>query len=120
MNADESEAGGDTVIDWRAARNLTGGDENLLNDLVELFPQEGAKHLAAIKTAIEHGDVAALTRAAHTLKSSAKLFGAQALADCAQQIENLNGDVDAAAERLPELERETKRVVAALNQGEER
>ena len=107
------------VIDWNAARSLTGGDEGLLDELVEMFPQESAKHMEAIGDAIESGDGEALNRAAHTLKSAARLFGASALADCAQQIETLagQGEIGEARDRVPELARALERVLGALRQG---
>ena len=112
---DDAEA----VVDWNAARSLTGGDDALLDELIELFPEESAKHLAAIRAAIEEGDAPALTRAAHTLKSSARLFGAKGLAARALELEELgrcSKPADALA-RLPELESETERVLAALKRG---
>ena len=119
MNADRSEEEGANVVDWEAARNLTGGDEDLLRELVALFPIEGAKQLAAMKAAIDEKDGEALGRAAHTLKSSAKLFGAQVLASCAQEIESMSADVDRAARSLPDLERHFERVAAVLARGAE-
>lgn len=119
MNADHAKEQSADVVDWEAARNLTGGDDGLLKDLVEMFPLEGARQLAAMKAAIEEKDGDALGRAAHTLKSSAKLFGAQVLANCAQEIESMSADLDGATQSLPELERHFERVVAALEQGVE-
>ncbi len=109
----------DHPVDWSVARNLTGGDEDLLNELIDLFPAESERHLSAVREALERADGASLTLAAHTLKSSARLFGATALAACALEIENLarSSDLDDAARHLPELEEELRRVIAALERG---
>lgn len=106
-------------IDWDVVRSLTGGDEELLKELIDLFPQESAKHLQEIRTAIELGDGPSLARAAHTLKSSARLFGASALAAHALDMETLgqSSSIGQAKARWPELETETGRVIAALTRG---
>jgi len=106
----------DPAIDWDTAHNLTGGDEELLDELIELFPEESTKHLEEIRVAIEQGDASSLTRAAHTLKSSARLFGALSLADRALEMETLgqSSSIQEAQARLPDLTTETRRVNAAL------
>lgn len=118
MNDSDLERNAGDVVDWEAARQMTGGDDALLDELVALFPEESAKHLEAIREAIGNQDSESLNRAAHTLKSSARLFGASALATCALTIENLAGtaEMDEAAALVPELESHLRRVVAALQQ----
>ena len=116
-NDTDSDAG--IPIDWQVARTLTGGDDALLDELLELFPEESEKHLEAIRVAIEEGDGPSLTRSAHTLKSSAKFFGAATLAACALEMEALgeSSSTGEAEARLPDLQTETSRVIAALKQG---
>ena len=106
-------------VDWEVAGTLTGGDEELLNELIEMFPEEASKHLAAAGLAIEAGDGASLTRAAHTLKSSAKLFGATSLAARAQVMESLGRSLnfEDARTALPVLRVELDQVMRALRQG---
>lgn len=118
MEDDDTTEHGDPV-DWKVAQNLTGGDEELLEDLISLFPAESERHLGTVRQAVEQSDGALLTRAAHTLKSSARLFGADALAACALKIENLarSSELTEAAGHVDELENEVRRVVTALEQG---
>lgn len=106
-------------IDWEVARTLTGGDDALLDELIALFPVESAKHLEAIRIAIEQGDGPSLTRAAHTLKSSAKIFGATTLAACALEMETLGQSTSTreAEARLADLRTQTSRMIAALHRG---
>jgi HPt (histidine-containing phosphotransfer) domain-containing protein len=116
---DKTESDAGIPIDWQVARNFTGGDDALLDELLELFPEESEKHLEAIRIAIERGDGPSLARAAHTLKSSARLFGASTLAARALEMETLgqsSSTVEAEA-RLPDLQTQTSRVIAALKQG---
>jgi HPt (histidine-containing phosphotransfer) domain-containing protein len=119
MDPDDADAANGATVDWDAARSLTAGDDALLAELVELFPSESSKHLEAIKTALAEEDDASLTRAAHTLKSSARLFGATSLVASASEMETLgqSSELGAARERLPKLEAEIGRVVEALQRG---
>jgi HPt (histidine-containing phosphotransfer) domain-containing protein len=116
MSMDDPDDGATGDVDWKVVRKLTGGDEGLLDELIALFPQESASHLDSIRKAIADGDGESLTRAAHTLKSSAALFGARELAECAREMETAGGTADAveAAARLEALEEATARVVATL------
>ena len=116
---DKTESDAGVPIDWQAARNFTGGDDALLDELLQMFPEESEKHLEAIRAAIEQNDGPSITRAAHTLKSSARFFGAATLAARASEMETLGESLNTAeAEaRLLDLQRETSRVIAALKQG---
>jgi HPt (histidine-containing phosphotransfer) domain-containing protein len=104
------------VIDWEVARSLTGGDEDLLREVSEMFPEESRRTLADIRSAIETGDARRLTRGAHLLKSTAGLFGASALVEAAFEMERLGDDAQlgSAGLRLEALEAATTRVCAAL------
>ena len=65
------------------------GDRTIVVELVTSFLGELPKRGTAITAALDNGDSAAAGRAAHTLKSSARLLGADALADVCQEIEHL-------------------------------
>lgn len=114
--SNETTDGGESPIDWQVALSLTAGDVQLLKELIELFPAEAAKHLAAVRQAIADRDAEQLTRAAHTLKSSAGFFGAPTLVACALRVEQLGkeSEIDGARECLAALEAETLRLTAAL------
>ena len=103
-------------IDWNVARQLTGGDETLLADLVAMFPQQSQKQLDEMRSGIAAADGARLERGAHSLKSSARLFGANDLAAVALELEHSGRDADFthAQTRLDALERELDRVVTAV------
>jgi protein-histidine pros-kinase len=73
--------------EWSAALRAAGGDEALLRELIETFQREGPALMEAALQALREGDRSALRRAAHTLKSSLGLFGADAARDLAQAIE---------------------------------
>ena len=107
---------GNNPVDWEVARRLTGGDDVLLKDLIEMFPVESAQHLAGVRQGIADDDAELVRRSAHSLKSAAGLFGAVTLVDRALQMETAgaNATLAEARQQLAALEEETARVLAAL------
>jgi CheY-like chemotaxis protein/HAMP domain-containing protein len=106
------------LVDWEVAARLTGGDEDLLKELTAMFPVESAQNIQAITTALQERDAEALTRAAHTLKSSARLFGAQALVASALAMEESGqrSCFTSAQQNLPQLKDLASAVIAELAQ----
>jgi HPt (histidine-containing phosphotransfer) domain-containing protein len=99
---------------------------NLLKRVIAAYLAEAPKRLQALKHAVEIADARGLQKAAHAWKSSSLNVGAEALADCLKQLEQIGrggavagaSDLVAAAEAefgrvAPELSRETG--AAALN-----
>jgi len=107
---------GNSPVDWKVAQSLTGGEADLLDELISLFPVESAKHLVAIRAGIDAEDAQQLTRGAHSLKSAAGFFGAKTLVAAALEMENLGrvSSIAEARDRLPALEQETARLNEAL------
>ncbi len=62
-------------------------DGTLVSGIIALYQQDGAKLVAAIAAAQEHGDAAALGFAAHTLKSSSGCVGAKDVMKLCARIE---------------------------------
>lgn len=118
MTTSESEPieEGDSPVDWKVAQSLTGGDADLLDELITLFPLESAKHLAAIRAGIDAEDAEQLTRGAHSLKSAAGFFGAKTLVAAALEVESLGraSSIGEARDRLPTLEQQTARLNEVL------
>jgi HPt (histidine-containing phosphotransfer) domain-containing protein len=104
------------VIDWGVADSLTGGSQELLGELIEMFPEESRRRLDDIRDALEAGDAERLARGAHSLKSAAAMFGASALVAAALEVETLGHEAKLAdvGVRVDVLEAETARVCAAL------
>lgn len=61
--------------------------EEFVQDLVDTFLTEAPGMLGDLRTAAEAEDTDSYRRAAHSIKSNAEIFGAQALADLARQME---------------------------------
>src|SRR5262249_19568893 len=89
---------------------------DFLAQLIAVFLEDTPKVLADLRQALESSDAGALARAAHTLKSNATNMGAVPLADLSSELEELGrrGVRAAAGERAGEVEKEHRRVEAAL------
>lgn len=75
------------LVDWTA---FTQARQELGADFVRIlgyFREDGVKSVAAIEEAMRAKDSTALVRPAHTLKGEARQFGAEPLADLAEEIE---------------------------------
>jgi signal transduction histidine kinase/CheY-like chemotaxis protein/HPt (histidine-containing phosphotransfer) domain-containing protein len=91
MVANDGGEARDELIDRAVIESLRelGGEEDsgLLMELIELFLADAPKHVQAMTEALESGDVEALERAAHTLKSSSANLGALGLSRLCLEIE---------------------------------
>lgn len=106
----------DVPFEWDAALESVGGDEAMLRELAEMFFAECPKLMEQIREHIASADGPELRRAAHTLKGSAHVFGAEGVAEAAHRLEEI-GREEAfadAAEALALLEDEVARLLPAL------
>ncbi len=109
------------VIDSAALDNLRemiGGDEAFLEELIETFLTDSPKMLADMRQSIEDEDAAALCLAAHSLKSNSTEFGAVTLSSLCRDLEKAckAGSLTGAAEKVAHIEMEYARVKAALEE----
>ncbi len=75
------------IIDWEVfqqARTELGAE---FIRILGYFREDGTKSVAAIEAAVRANSAVALVIPAHTLKGEARQFGADALADLAEDIE---------------------------------
>ena len=91
------------IFDEEAALLHTGGDRELLKEIVALFRSDSPKSLRAIKRAIDKGDNEALALAAHALKGSIATIGGQEGRRLAAELERL-GRAHRVADAAPFLE----------------
>jgi len=96
--------------------DLVGGDPEFLAEVIDTFLQDCPKLAADMQAAGASGDAVALRRAAHTLKSNSRTFGATALADICQEIEEraATGNLDGVAQMVDGAVASYPGVVAAL------
>lgn len=98
---------------------ITGDDPAFLAELVDTYLEDGAAQVDALRVAAEAGDVAALVRPAHTLKSSSASIGATSLAEACRSLEaDARADVVAdAAARVDAIAAGFEAARAALRTG---
>jgi HPt (histidine-containing phosphotransfer) domain-containing protein len=89
--ADTPDADKGLLIDPRMLARLRDelGDDATCADMVVIFLNEAPQHLQAVLDSGERSDGEALRRAAHKLKGSSQIMGAQRLATCCVRIEEL-------------------------------
>ncbi len=101
----------------RALQNLSGSEE-LFVEIAAVFLEHTPRVLAEIRTAIAERDSKLLERAAHTLRGSVSVFGAEAAMAAAKKLESLghDGEVDRANRIFATLQSEIIRLTAALTE----
>jgi CheY-like chemotaxis protein len=90
------------LVDWQDALLAVNGDRATLASVSEAFISEAPKLSRQLRETLEANDAAGFRRAAHTLKSSLRFFGAHDAAELAWQLEVLgkDGDLEAAARQI--------------------
>lgn len=90
--------------------------EDFLSDLIELFLTETPARLALLATAIAEGDPRTAERAAHTLKGTAAVLGADAMQAIAAAVEMAAraGELGEVARLFDGLRTASERVRVAL------
>jgi PAS domain S-box-containing protein len=113
----------DAVLDPEALGRLgdTAGDRAFVAELVNVFLRDAPALLATLRDGFEDAQAPELRRAAHTLKSNARVFGAGALAELCQELEEMAkaGSLAGAAELMARIDGEYARVAAALHAADE-
>ncbi|MCC6444742.1 MAG: response regulator [Armatimonadetes bacterium] len=81
-------------FDSDIALSHVGGDPALLKELIDIFVAHAPVMMAAIEQAVAGRDSKALTRAAHSLKSSFGNLGAEQARETAAALESIGGSGD--------------------------
>ncbi|MBV9122991.1 MAG: response regulator, partial [Planctomycetes bacterium] len=104
------------IFDREAAVEEMGGSLELLREIAQVFLEDCPRMLGELRTALDDKDAVRLRRAAHSLKGSAANFSAPAAVEAAWKLEEMGrqGNLQGAAESLPELEQEVHRLRRAL------
>jgi HPt (histidine-containing phosphotransfer) domain-containing protein len=100
----ESAIGAGTVpdppppIDRLALLTSLGGDEEALEEVTQIFLEDGARQIRAMDEALAAGDVTTLRRLAHSLKGASGTAGAVALQQASWELEQAaaTGELEAA------------------------
>jgi CheY-like chemotaxis protein len=112
MNADSAAA-----LDRSALLDRVEGDMDLLADIIDLFKEDSARQIAAIRDAIDTKQATLLKRAAHTLKGTCGNLGAPEAAATALELEKLaaTGDLSRPHQILRSLEEQIQRAGKLLD-----
>ena len=113
----------DAVLDPEALEQLAAraGDRAFVVELVNAFLRDAPALLATLRDAVEDAHAQQLRRAAHTLKSNGRVFGASRLAELCQELEEMAKAESLAgvADLLAQIDGEYACVAAALQTAEE-
>jgi two-component system sensor histidine kinase/response regulator len=92
------------------------GDQELLTEMIHLFQEDAPNLVAAMRDALQRGDMAVLERSAHSLKGAAGNLSAKATTTAAQQLEKdaKNKDATGAKVSLVQVERAVDQLLPAL------
>jgi PAS domain S-box-containing protein len=106
------------VLDREALEQLGAGtgDEAFVAEIIGTFLRDAPALLKTIRAALEHEEAEELRRAAHTLKSNGRIFGATRLAELCQELEAMATaeTPPGAADLVAQLDGEYARVEGAL------
>ena len=104
--------------DREALMNRVGGDEQLFNEVVELFLVDCPIRLTAIQAAVASGNCEAIRLAAHALKGSASNVSALGLSSAARTLERLGVErrIEAAPAALRNLSAQAVLTIDLLRQ----
>jgi PAS domain S-box-containing protein len=115
-DASATATGEPAVFARQAALDRFDGEEQLLEEVIELFVSDVPNRMAEIRISLELGDPKRLQSAAHSLKGAAGYVGAERVAALALKLEELGcgGDLSSALEDYAQLEREIEQFRRAV------
>jgi two-component system sensor histidine kinase/response regulator len=94
-------------VDWEQFMATMDGDQEFAHELVQLFIDSGDAELREISAALGRGDLAAVSRAAHSFKgASANMFADSASAAAAQLEAAARAGI---TDQIPQLEEQLRR-----------
>ncbi len=96
-------------LKWNKAFALdqAADDEELLDELIEIFKESSASDLASLQQGIEKGDAAQARAHAHSIKGAAASLGMDGIRELTEVMEAdcREGSLTVATEILPKLEK---------------
>ncbi len=114
----ESEAMSQGLVSWSMEQTLEklGGDEKLLQEVMEIFLEEAPKHISALQIALVQGSGEAVERAAHSLKGELGYLSMSELSSCALDLEEMgrNSDLEGVSRLLPQFEADVSQLLISM------
>jgi HPt (histidine-containing phosphotransfer) domain-containing protein len=107
-----------TEAPWNPVQTLErlGGDEPLLQEVMEIFREEAPKHLAGLREAIIQQDAGTTERLAHNLQGELGYLGIAELSHGARELEEKGrtSDFQGALSVFPPFEAAMARLLASM------
>lgn len=109
----------ESALDARTLHELlesVGGDHEFFAELIDEFLDDAPRQFESLRAATTSGDAEVMRRAAHTLKSSGRTFGAAAFGSMCQEAEAAaaGGDLEVVGRRIDAIGDALDRVLAEL------
>ncbi len=104
------------LIDWESAREIVGGDDGLLREIVSAVLEECPAQMQNLTDALETGELERARRAVHTVLGNLRALAIEAAMPAAIDVEQRirDGSVESLAEPVDVLRRTTDRVYSEL------
>ena len=103
------------TLDRSFLLEMLDGDEEIAQEIMDLYLDEIPTMVAVIRHAVGDGDAEAIRRGAHTLKGASANVGATAMRELCSRIEQAGaaGDVGTATQLFGRMDVESLRLIAA-------
>jgi len=103
---------------WNMAKTLEqlGGDETLLQEVVEIFLDEAPKHLAALRLAVIQGIAETVETTAQILKGELGYMGLPGMSQKARELEEMgrSNNLEGAASLLSQFEGDISGLLSSI------
>ncbi|MCA9000123.1 MAG: response regulator, partial [Planctomycetaceae bacterium] len=107
---------GNGIINWPAALETVGGDQDLLNEITMDCLTEIPELLRQLHNALQDSNFREVQRCAHTIKGTARTYHIDTLLETAGTVEEsaAGSDLESVRNGLPEMERVIRDVLEAM------
>ena len=114
----ESKSAKPLNLDFKEMIERLGGDENLLNEVIEIFTDQTPKQMETLRRALVQGDGESVERTAHSLKGELGYLGITEVTQKARELEELGRkrNLEKASQVLDSLEPEISAIVGAMRE----
>jgi two-component system sensor histidine kinase/response regulator len=116
----EPTAGALRPSSWRRAQVLDrlGGDQELLEELCQIFLKESPKLMERLRQGMTDGDAEAVQHAAHSLKGEVSYLAAAGATQAARRLEDMGHErnLSAVSEAIRVMERELDQLRQAIEE----
>jgi signal transduction histidine kinase/CheY-like chemotaxis protein/ligand-binding sensor domain-containing protein len=114
----ESKGMSQGLVSWSMEQTLEklGGDEKLLQEVLEIFLEEAPKHVSALQIALDQGSGEAVERAAHSLKGELSYLSMSELSSSALDLEEMGrkSDLEGVSRLLPRFEVDVSQLLISM------